>query len=283
MNRFLQQPALWFFSDYRFALQAYWFKKLLYAFLVLKSLYWLLSFDLLFGENSIVYNKALVIHGLKDLAFCLDATGPGMDLVFIITLLVLSLAGFTIKRFYFVHDIVLWFVIVNLHNKIYPSLTGGDFLLNQLLLFNCFLSADDTVQNSRFSNLKVFLHNLFSVAILIQVCLVYLLSGLAKCNDADWLSGTAVKQLLQVNHFNLFHSGGFAVVPRFLFSVLTYLVVFYQLSFPLLIWIKKIKKPLILFGLLMHAYIAFFMGLFEFGLIMMLVYIYFWPFKKTIS
>jgi hypothetical protein len=54
----------------------------------------------------------------------------------------------------------------------------------------------------------------------------------------------------------------------------------YQLLFPVLVWIKKIKKMFLLLGILMHLYIAFVMGLVEFGSVMIISYIIFWPIKK---
>jgi hypothetical protein len=62
-----------------------------------------------------------------------------------------------------------------------------------------------------------------------------------------------------------------------LFIALNYVVLAYQLLFPVLVWIKKIKKPFLILGILMHLYIAFVIGLVSFGFVMILPYIYFWP------
>jgi hypothetical protein len=188
-------------------------------------------------------------------------------------------------KHYFIADFFIWFLIININNKIYPTLTGGDYLLNQFLFFNCWLcsqkKADSTPHWS--SDLKKFFHNLSIIAIIIQVCLVYFLSALAKCNDENWISGNALDEISKVHHFSLF-----SVIPRTASSsvflmIINYVIVFYQLLFPLLIWIKKIKRPFICFGVLMHLYIALVMGLVEFSVIMLIAYIYFWPTKKIIT
>jgi hypothetical protein len=116
---------------------------------------------------------------------------------------------------------------------------------------------------------------------MVQVCIVYFFSAVTKLTDESWMNGTAVFQTSQINHYSLpwftQHSSGL----RPLFIFLNYLVLGYQLLFPIVVWIKKAKKVFLIIGILMHLYIAFVMGLVSFGLVMILCYIYFWPQKKT--
>jgi len=284
MNHFLHKQVVWFFSGYQFKIQTNWFKKLLYLMLIFKSVNWLWSFDLYFGDTAVVFNRPLTLTTVKDLAFYLYTGQPACKaLLFIAGLLVLSFVMLIFKKPYFVADFAIWFLLVNLNNKIYSTLTGGDYLLNQFCLFNCFLRITFLAEQKWFSDLKIFLHNLSVTALIVQVCLLYFLSGLAKCNDAAWLSGEALINLTFIHHFNLNDANPLPPTWNGFFAFLNYLIIFYQISFPLLVWFKKIKKLFILIGLMMHLYIALVMGLFEFGLIMILPYIYFWPFKKAIS
>ncbi|MES2680007.1 MAG: hypothetical protein V4635_08990 [Bacteroidota bacterium] len=284
MNYYLHKPVQWFFTDYRFKFQTYWFKNLLYLFLIMKAVGWLLSYDLFFGERAVVYSNYFSVSNFKDIAFLLYASSsPLLAYAFLIPLLFLCLVCLKFKKPWFVADVLIWFLVLNLSNKVYPTLTGGDYLLNQLLFFNCFLSASFTVDGKIYSDLKVCLHNLAVVAVMLQVCIVYFLSALAKINDAEWLSGGAAKDISLINHFNLYGAAGAISFPDSLMMFMTYLILFYQLLFPVLIWLRPIKKPFIMVGLLMHLYIALVMGLVEFGLIMLLCYIYFWPSRKTIS
>jgi len=55
----------------------------------------------------------------------------------------------------------------------------------------------------------------------------------------------------------------------------------YQLAFPFLIWIKKIKKLLLAFGVLFHLVIGLGMGIWDFALIMMASYTAFIEMKKS--
>jgi hypothetical protein len=284
MNYYLQKPLQWFFTDYHFKLQTYWFKNLLYLFLILKAVGWLWLYDLYFGESAVIYSNNFQVSSFKDCAFLLYASAsPWLGYLFLIPLLLLCVVRLKFKKPWFVPDLLIWFLVLNLSNKVYATLTGGDYLLNQLLFFNCFLSAIFGVDGKFYSDFKIFLHNLVVLAVMLQVCIVYFLSALAKINDPEWLSGAAVYDISLINHYNLY---GFArptpgIHP--LKTFLTYLILCYQLLFPVIVWIKPLKKPFIMIGLAMHLYIVLVMGLVEFGLIMLLCYIYFWPFRKTIA
>ncbi len=52
----------------------------------------------------------------------------------------------------------------------------------------------------------------------------------------------------------------------------TYAVFAYQLLFAVVIWIKPVRKPFLLFGLLFHLSIVFIVGLADFGLFMIASY-----------
>ena len=266
----------YFFNACHLAAQTRWFKRALYALLIIKALAWLYGYNLLFGPHAVIYSSPIAIQNSDDLAFFLYAQPwPALSMVFIAAVLGLCLLQLTAFRVYFLPDLLLWFLVVNIHNKIYSTLTGGDYLLNQFLLFNCFLTAAGSSGERWWPQLKRLLHNLAVMGIMAQLCLVYFFSAMAKCLDPMWLSGEAVFAVSQVRHYS--GSSPTWQAAGFFPALLSYLVLFYQLLFPLLIWIRKIKKPFILLGIGMHLYIAFFMGLPGFAAVMIVGYIYFWP------
>lgn len=256
---------------------------MLYAFVFLKTIYWLCYYELFFGTDSIVYTNPSSAGILKDSVFLLHYTKwQGLGLYFILGTGILSLLGFFFRKPYFIVDFLIWFFISNLNNKIYPALTGGDYLLNQFLFFNCFLSLSFRVNGKWQDALKICLHNMAIVAVMIQVCLVYFLSALAKLDDPEWLGGNAIVSVSQIRHFSLYAFLNDDVSFKPLFVFLNYFVLVYQLLFPLFVWIGKLKKFLLITGVLMHVYIALVMGLVEFGAIMILAYVYFWPVKRSV-
>ncbi|WP_317899522.1 hypothetical protein [Aurantibacillus circumpalustris] len=281
---FLQKLIAYFFSDYHLKPQIVWFKKLLYCYLIIECAYFLLYYDLLLGENSIVMVSPKSIGLFKTIPFILyNSLSPNLSLTFVMLTLGISLFGLFNLRFYFILDFLLYFLVINIHNRVYPTLTGGDNLLSQLLIFNCFLVTNFTNNLLWKDQLKICFHNFSLLAIVIQVSLLYFLSALAKLNDPAWFAGTAISGVAQIQYFSMYSFFTYSENLRPVFFVLNYVVLFYQLFFPILIWIKKVKKPFLIFGVLMHLYIAFVMGLVGFGFIMILAYVFFWPMKEPLK
>jgi hypothetical protein len=129
------------------------------------------------------------------------------------------------------------------------------------------------------NDLDIAFHNTGVIALHIQICLVYFLNAVAKLMDVDWINGNAVSDSLAIHEFSL---PVFYGAKGAFYSMLNYLVIWYQLFFPGLVYIKKIKKWYLLIGIIQHLFIAFVMGLPSFGLIMIVAYtIFYVPFKKT--
>jgi hypothetical protein len=275
----LKDPVSYFFYELNNKPQSALFKRLLYAYVILRCVLWLADYDLLFGDHSIVFQKNYELGSFKKLAFLLYNRYHVLCYPAIIFSLALSILGFFNKGVYLLSDLLLWLLILNLNNAVYPTLTGGDLLLNQVLLFNCILSNDFKNNNSVRDQLRICLHNFGVLAILVQVCFLYFVSGLTKVLDASWAEGTAINIISRVNHYNLFHPIVFdknSIVGM----GLNYLVMFYQLLFPFIIWFNKIKKPFLVIGLVIHIYISLVLGLPSFGIVMLIPYVFFWPYKK---
>jgi hypothetical protein len=235
----------------------------------------------LFGNNSIIFTKPFNIGFFKGLAFLLyKQSDSNAGFYFIIPLILLCILNLFKLKIYFVSDLAIWFLVININNQIYPTLTGGDYLLNQLLFFSCFINDKYKRPNNQ---VKMVVHNLGVLLVMIQICLVYFFAAFAKLTDQSWLSGNAVYFTSQINHYSLPFILNNLSGLGFLFKLLNYLVITYQILFPFVVWIKKIKKPFIVVGIVMHLYIAFVMGLVSFGLIMIIPYIFFWPGNKSTS
>lgn len=278
----MNKVVSYFFSEYNFSFQTTKFKQLLYLFLAIKCIYWLSYYDLYFGQNAIAYTKHYSLGSLRDAAFYLYNSHSTSSGYYFITGVILCVTGsLFIKKIPFLFEFIIWMLVINIHNKIYPTLTGGDYLLNQFLFFNCFLSKSNAVNQNWKSSLSIWFHNFGVIAIIIQINLVYFIAALAKLNSADWLQGLAIIKLDQIEYFNLFSNA--ISKNNFVGYFINYLVFFYQLFFPILIWINKIKVPFMIIGILMHLYIAFVTGLVGFGIIMLLAYVYFWPSKKALN
>jgi len=234
--------------------------------------------ELFFGEGNIVFKHPSAFESNSPLLILYRSKSIAFATAFLGFCLLFSINGIFFKLAPRLTAFLAWMAAININYAVYPTLTGGDYLFQQLLFFNIFLSAQKEINNPSFLDADKALHNFGVTAIKIQVCLVYFISGLAKVLDETWLSGQAISQICRIEDFgipflyeDLWQQGG-------LLKFLNYFILFYQLSFPVLIWFKKIKTPLIVLGVLQHLYIAFFMGLPSFGFIMIIAYtIFYFP------
>ncbi|WP_166355449.1 HTTM domain-containing protein [Phytoactinopolyspora limicola] len=112
------------------------------------------------------------------------------------------------------------------------------------------------------SMVAIVFHNLAVLAIGVQVCLIYLASGLYKVQGELWQDGTAVYYPMQVGQY-----APWPALNEFLGSsalgvmVITYFSVFIQIFFPLML-LRRTTRVIALMGVAaMHLGIAVIMGL----------------------
>jgi hypothetical protein len=259
------------------------FKYLLYGFLMLKSAVWLLNSSLLFNEPTLSFIQHEFVNHYSYPAFVLFLSSHYAVLgpAFAAALLILSFIQLIRPTALFAADVLIWLLVLNLHLFNYSTLSGGDALLNNLCFFNLFLLKKAVIPDNPIKQWRVAIHNTAFAALIIQVCIVYMFSALAKWADADWLSGEAVNSVNSAPQY----SRDFLVTHASLFyypsMFLTWLVLLYQTAFPLGMFWKPLKRWFIPVGVLMHLYIAFVMGLFFFGVTMILVYVLFFDFKAS--
>ena len=119
------------------------------------------------------------------------------------------------------------------------------------------------------------LSNLGFLAVRVQLILVYAVSAFYKLQGESWLDGTAMYQTMQVDAFaNPALASTMLDFPLILkFMTITSLI--YQVLFPLLVWVKKIKGPFLLIGVIFHLGIGLLLQLWDFATIMLIGYLAF--------
>ena len=150
--------------------------------------------------------------------------------------------------------------------------TSGDSLICIYLFFLLFIHPEK--ENHFLSKGITNLFNqTFFKALQLQVLLIYIVSSWHKWLDPDWVHGSAVEKIMQIGVFTfpLFQYEELST----LFLIMTWFSLIYQTFFPIVIWFSKIKDYLLLIGIGLHLGIALVMGLFEFGIIMIVSYLLF--------
>lgn len=267
----MNKIAAYFFDKKNQIKEIEWFRTALYLFLLYKVCVYALQFESLFSNERLIYHEIKFVNFIVSSVYVLnDHYSVSLGLVFIVLTAILSIIGLLKKSNYLTNSL-LWLVVTNLTNFLYPTLTAGDYLLCNLLFFNCFFIPKESTYLV-LNDLKTAMHNASLLAIKIQVCLAYFIAAYFKVTDASWLEGYAIYQTFQIPEFSnsFLHS-----LPYSFCFVLTYLTMIYQMSFSVLVWFRPFKIYLFSFGILQHLAIALGMGLFGFGIIMTICYILF--------
>lgn len=269
MNRILNHSYNFLVADYRLLNRGLLFSKALFGFVVLKCCYWLFNFDSQFSTVLHINNNIPKIGAVKDFAFLLTHLANSKINFLVIGFVFLSsISQILLKRSLIWLRVLVWLAVVNLHNFTFVGLSGGDYLLNQFLFFNCFIGSYSNSKLHWVKDLKVILHNISTSSCIVLLCLVYLTSGLSKILQGDWQNGTAVNFILNAKHYSLpwfYETKGF--------SWINYLVILFQLTFSLGIWFRVSRKYYLMGGTLFHLSIFVVMGLLNFSVLMLIPYL----------
>lgn len=109
----------------------------------------------------------------------------------------------------------------------------------------------------------------------VHLCVIYFYTGAWKLRGFSWWDGTALWKVLgnqQLATLDFSFLGHFPLA----ISILTFSTVVFELYFPVLVWIAKVRPMVLLLGLFFHLGICLSMGLFFFSAVMVAPYILFY-------
>ena len=109
--------------------------------------------------------------------------------------------------------------------------------------------------------------NLSLRLIQLHLVLIYGCAGLSKLMGPEWWNGTALEMLILTPEFRRFNMTWLLAYPAIL-SLGTHLGVLLEISYPVLVWIPKLRPLLLACVIAMHLSIDLILGLTEFGLAM---------------
>jgi hypothetical protein len=146
---------------------------------------------------------------------------------------------------------------------------GADTMATYFLLYLCF--AD---YRERYKDAVAVLGSAAFRLCQIQLCVIYAYSGLQKLRGVLWWRGEGVWSVLANSQMARWDFSWMAHFPLTL-TAMSYLSLFWEIYFPLLIWVKPLRYPLLVFGVLFHLGIAVSISIPFFGLIMIVFYLLF--------
>jgi uncharacterized membrane protein YphA (DoxX/SURF4 family) len=259
-------------SVFNFEVNIFWvrfFRRTLFGFLILKLLLiWSTLDDLItyipFNFNSI----------LRKVTYAPILLANFNSTAFLISFIALLLAGIFLSHRNTISCLIFWFS-VSLSKLAFPISNGSDTVLNLFLFLSIFI---ELPQASNFSNLNKLISKSTLIVARIHLALIYFLSGYDKLLSEAWRSGAA---FFSITHLTYFQNPNFILeLSKLQCLLLAWVVIFFEIGFSILIWFRKLRPTLLILGCIFHASIIIFLGLLDFGLIMIICYCLFLPIQN---
>ncbi len=108
----------------------------------------------------------------------------------------------------------------------------------------------------------------------IQLCVSYAYTGMEKLRGPMWWDGSAIWGVLgnaQISQYDLSFMYHFPLLVAFL----TFATLIFEIYFPIAVWVRSLRVPWLLMGVVLHLGIALVMGLHFFAFLMLAAYVTF--------
>lgn len=217
----------------------------------------------------------------KDLMEFQNVTGkivfsglPSASLTRLLIILVL-LVGI-VKRNYFL-SIIIFLATLLAHRLTHEVVNGGDLVILFFMFLGIFCNDSPRAANGSASRTYQIAITNFSIFLgQIQIAIIYLASGWDKLISPQWRDGSALFNLLNVD----FYPAAWVQVLTDDLSIsalisLSWLVILFELLFPLLVWFHRLRYYVLGAGVVFHLFIGIGFSLPDFALVMIWCYLLF--------
>jgi len=268
IDRYLIKRAT--FNGYR--IQILWFRTLIYILLLGHFLLLLGAYDVFFSKESLT-GQLEYTQGTLDYFTHLTAYHANLDAIYALLFIAyaISLCLGIFNKFPGLIKYLIFFLTVNVFNSVREIHSGGHNLVQILLWFNLFFST-----RPKANEVEVLFSNFSVLAARLQIVFMYAASLWFKTQGTYWLDGTAIGMVLVDPIYSIARWSTLLLTYPILIKVSTYMVLLYHILFVLFIWVEKVKHYLLYAGIFFHCYIAFVVGLPDFGLFTLAGYALFW-------
>ena len=244
------------------------------------------SFDLLYGQSAFVEGKNSEINTFITRLFKL-AKGHHSLFMGIYVLAILS-NMFGIGRR--ISGVLLFTMVYFLQKLNVANINGGDIMARLLLFYLIFAESYEyfvLVSKKReaddLQKLRNLVSNLAALSIMVQLCVAYFSAGISKLTDPAWLHGEATYYVMSIERFMGTPFNKYIVQHKWADYFFNYATILFELVFPILIWRKMFRKPLLAAGILFHAFIYIFLMIYGFEVLFVLTYGLFLPNQQCID
>lgn len=197
---------------------------------------------------------------------------------------------YTVGLFTRVTSIAAWIVAVSYINRAPMANFGLDQVNSMILLYLCLapcgaaFSVDRLWQAYRCRRADrpvprpaaTVMTRVATRLLQVHVAVLYLFAGLSKLKGQTWWTGDAV-WLGAANYEYQSGSLEWLAWHPLLVNFLTHATVFFEISFCVFVWMRPLRPIVLLGGTMLHLGIGGFLGMWTFGLAMILTYVSFLP------
>lgn len=243
-------------------------------FLIRKVFFNIANGEVLYSKSSFVAHESIFFLGIIEVGEWIRNFHTELTLIFSV-LCVLMLFG--IGKRITVFLVFLFFELFQRMNGL--VLNGGDNLMKFILLYMSFADSFDffSIQKTHYksvisSKTNNLITNLAAFSIILHLCLAYFVSGIFKLHSDVWFNGVASYYTLSLERFQGTPFNNQLAQSGYFVTLTTYGTLFLELYFPVLIWIKKIRYPLLIAGILLHLSIFSLMMIYDFQFVFIMVY-----------
>jgi hypothetical protein len=193
----------------------------------------------------------------------------------VVLALIAASAAMTVGLFTSVSTPVAWLCLVSLHHRNPTIFNAGDTLQRLLLLLLCFtpsglalsfdswLSGKDPIAAMRDEQFDPWAFRLIQI----QLTIVYVRAVYWKLRGKPWRDGTAVALVLHTMGFRRL-SAPLIIESPSIAAMLAYGTMAAEAAIPIGLWVRELRYPAIIGGLMLHLSFELFLNVHLFGLTM---------------
>jgi uncharacterized membrane protein YphA (DoxX/SURF4 family) len=177
--------------------------------------------------------------------------------------------------------VVLFFLLFLFKIRALYLLDGADNVISVMLPFFVFLDSYCLIDSLEKYKLKVIAKfepyvsitgKWFSIAMILQICVIYLFASFHKLQGDVWIEGTALYYILNSDDFSASSLNAIITSSMIVIKFFTWFTILFQFSFPFLVWFKETKFAMLLLGISFHIGIFILMRIDNFSFVMLACY-----------
>ena len=176
-----------------------------------------------------------------------------------------------------ISTILVYFFTANLYHKTIPIQNAGFNLLVMVLFILIFMDEKATeTKHHKWRIINTTVTNFAFWAARLQVIIMYVVASIYKLYGETWLNGTAFYYVLFTDTFSHPWVRDLLIGNSFFIHAITWFALGFQMLFPVFVWFKYTKPVMIALGVCFHIMIMFVIGIIDFGIIMLIMYLLFY-------